>query len=34
MNCDEYNENYFLLNGTCLEITKCGYNYYYDIDLN
>ena len=34
MNCDECYENYFLLNGTCLEISNCEYNYYYDIDLN
>ena len=34
MNCDKCYENYFLLNGTCLEIPKCEYNYYYDIDLN
>ena len=34
MNCDECYENYFLLNGACLEIPKCEYNYYYDIDLN
>ena len=34
MNCDECYENYLLLNGTCLEIPKCEYNYYYDIDLN
>ena len=34
MNCDECYENYFLLNGTCLAISKCEYNYYYDIDFN
>jgi len=34
MNCDECYDNYYLLNGTCLEISKCEYNYYYDIDLN
>ena len=34
MNFDECYENYFLLNGTCLEISKCEYNYYYDIELN
>jgi len=34
MNCDECYDNYYLLNGTCLEISKCEYNYYYDIDSN
>jgi len=35
MNCEELcYENYFLLNGTCLEISKYEYNYYYDINLN
>ena len=34
MNCDECYDNYFLRNGNCLEISKCEYNYYYDIDLN
>ena len=34
MNCDECYENYFLLNGICLEISKCEYNYYYDFDFD
>ena len=35
MNCDECNENYYIRNGICFEISKCdNNNYYYDIDLN
>ena len=30
MNCDECQENYFLRDGFCLEISKCEYNYFYD----
>ena len=34
MKCDECFENFFLRDDNCLEISKCDYNYYYDIDFN
>ena len=34
MNCDECIENYFIRDDNCLEISKCEYNYYYNIDLD
>ena len=34
MNCDSCFENFFVKNGQCLEISKCEYNYYYDLNLD
>ena len=34
MNCDTCYANFFLKNGTCLEISYCKDNYFYDNDLN
>ena len=34
MNCDECYDNFFLRDNLCLEISKCEYNYYYDINFN
>jgi len=34
MNCDLCQENYFLRDDNCYEITDCEYNYYYDNNLN
>ena len=34
MNCDKCFENFFLKNGQCLEISKCEFNYFYDLNLD